>query len=185
MSAAREPVLTLEPLIDAVRDGVEATGWALSGLQKTTSHEYAGRWEGESSRSAYLFFHRPGVSEAVSVDVFVDETSRGIQGNLALVLEGPSLDRLGNTTEALGAVAAAAQRILPPAHRAPLSLRLRLAHTALEPSSATAEFRVKLRIPQDALHSGASAVSALASTAVRAFEGLLEHPEVRRRAALD
>ena len=46
MSAARESVLTLEPLIDAVRDGVEATGWALSGLQKTTSHEYAGRWEG-------------------------------------------------------------------------------------------------------------------------------------------
>lgn len=90
----------------------------------------------------------------MSVDVFVDETSRGIQGNLALVLEGPSLDRLGNTMEALGAVAPAAQRILPPTYRAPLSLRLRLAHTALEPSSATAEFRVKLRISQDALRGG-------------------------------
>ena len=43
MSAAREPVLTIEPLVNAVRDGVEATGRAFSGLQKTTSHEYAGR----------------------------------------------------------------------------------------------------------------------------------------------
>ena len=49
------PLLTLEPLLDAVRLGVEDAGWTLSGLQKTTSHEFDGRWAGESTRSAYLF----------------------------------------------------------------------------------------------------------------------------------
>src|SRR4051812_43482453 len=63
VSTGASPILTLEPLIEAVRQGLEAAGWALSGLQKTTSHEYAGRWDGESSRSAYLFFHRPGGSD--------------------------------------------------------------------------------------------------------------------------
>ncbi len=43
MSAAkRGSLLTLEPLIDAVREGVEAEGWELSGLQKTTSHQFEG-----------------------------------------------------------------------------------------------------------------------------------------------
>ena len=113
MSGEEGPVLTLEPLIDAVRDAVEAAGWTLSGLQKTTSHEYAGRWTGESSRSAYLFFHRPSGGDEVSVESFLDETSRRLEGNLSLVLEGPALARLGDARAALEAVAAAAHRRVP------------------------------------------------------------------------
>lgn len=180
MSTAREPLLTLEPLIDAVTKGVEAAGWILSGFQKTTSHEYGGRWEGESSRSAYLFFHADAVDESVSVEAFLDETSRGIQGNLALVVEGPRLADLGDPRTALVTAATAARERLPPAYRAPVSLRLRLAHAGQSAEAATVELRIKLRIPEAALGAGRDAVSALASTAVRAFERLLEHPEVRR-----
>ena len=61
----------------------------LSGLQKTTSHQFEGRWQGESSRSAYLFFHDDARPDYVSIDVFLDETTRGLKGNLALVLAGP------------------------------------------------------------------------------------------------
>ena len=60
MTASRDHTSldTLEPLIDAVRDGVEGKGWSLSGLQKTSSTEFEGRWAGQTTRSAYLFFHR-------------------------------------------------------------------------------------------------------------------------------
>ena len=57
MSPNREnSILTLEPLIDVVRAAVEGGGWSISGLQKTTSHQFEGRWEGEATRSAFLFF---------------------------------------------------------------------------------------------------------------------------------
>ena len=68
----REPILTLEPLLEAVREGLETSGWELSGLQKTTSHQFEGRWEGDSTRSAYLFFHPPHGPDFVSVDVYLD-----------------------------------------------------------------------------------------------------------------
>jgi hypothetical protein len=173
-------MLTLEPLIEAVRDGVEAVGWVVSGIQKTTSHEYGGRWEGESSRSAYLFFHCSAFPEAVGVEAFLDETSRGIQGNLSLVVDGPQLAELGDPREALASVAAAARDRLAPAHRAPVSLRLRLRDAARDPASASVELRVKLAIPDAAIRSGQVAVSELASDGLRAFERLLEHPEIRR-----
>ena len=67
--------LTLEPLIDALREAIEAAGWSLSGLQKTTSHQFEGRWEGESTRSAYLFFHRADGPDFASVDGYLDATA--------------------------------------------------------------------------------------------------------------
>ncbi|MEE8147462.1 MAG: hypothetical protein V3T24_07665, partial [Longimicrobiales bacterium] len=91
MSESSTPVMTLEPLLEAVQDGIERAGWALSGLQKTTSLQFEGRWEGESTRSAYLFFHREGLPDWVSLDVFLDETSKGLKGNFALVIDGPEL----------------------------------------------------------------------------------------------
>src|SRR5262245_13467535 len=97
-----DEILTLEPLVDAVREGVEAAGgWELSGLQKTTSLEFEGRWEGESTRSAYLFFHASGRADAASIDVYLDETSRGLTGNLALVVDVVRLGSLGEPQRAL------------------------------------------------------------------------------------
>lgn len=178
-------ILTLEPFIEAVKDGVGATEWELSGLQKTTSHQFEGRWEGESTRSAYLFFHRPGRWEGASVDVYLDETPRGLHGNLALVADGRTLEELGDPAAALGALGEAAAERLPAGYRTPVTVRLRLPDGTADPADAELEIRFKLRIPSTAIEAGGSAVSALASAAVRAFESLATHPHVRRYVDLD
>ena len=105
-----EDLHTLEPFLEAIREGVEGRGWELSGLQKTTSYRFEGRWEGDSTRSAYLFFHRAGVPEDVSVDVYLDETSRGLKGNLALVMDVPDLGDVGPVQEALAVLCDTAAR---------------------------------------------------------------------------
>jgi hypothetical protein len=178
MTADQGPILTLEPFIEAIRQGVEASGWALSGLQKTTSHEFAGRWEGESSRSAYLFFHRTEGEDEIGIEAFLDETTRGVQGNLSLVVEGPPLGRLGDVPAALGAASEAARRRVPRAHHAAVSLKLRVEDGAGGVGGASTELRVKVRVPQSALHDGVAAVGALAARVVRAYEALLDDPGV-------
>ena len=105
MTDTARPLLTLEPLIEAVQDGITRTGWVLSGLQKTTSHQFEGRWQGEDSRSAYLFFHQDEGPDLVSIDVFLDETSKGLKGNLALVVSGPELELLEPMPDLLAALA--------------------------------------------------------------------------------
>ncbi len=171
-------LLTLEPLLEAVRTGVEDAGWVLSGLQKTTSHEFEGKWAGESTRSAYLFFHRSDLPESVAMEAFLDETSNGLRGNLALVLDGPSLGSLGAVPEVLERVARASGETLPEGYRTPVSLRVSVPGPDASASRADVQFRIKLTIPGRAICAGASAVSALSSSAVSAFEALLERPEV-------
>jgi hypothetical protein len=180
VSAHRGPVLTLEPFVEGVRVGVEGAGWVLSGLQKTTSHEFAGRWEGESTRSAYLFFHRPRGGEGVSIEGFLDETARGIRGNLSLVLEGPALDELGDARSALAAAGAAARRRLARTQRASVSLKLRLDDAGASVAGASSEFRIKVQVPPNALQEGVAAVAELATRLVRGFETLLEDPDLAR-----
>jgi hypothetical protein len=172
-------LLTLEPLIDAVREGVEGHGWAMSGLQKTTSHQFEGRWEGESTRSAYLFFHRPDRWDAVGIDVYLDETSRGLQGTLSLVVEGPRLGGLGDPSEALAVLGAAAVERLPRGYRTPISLRVRLPQPEADPATSEVEVRFKVRIPAAAVERGAADVASVASVAVRSFESLLRHPGIQ------
>lgn len=179
MSESSSPLLTLEPLLEAVQDGIERAGWTLSGLQKTTSLQFEGRWEGESTRSAYLFFHRDGLPDCVSLDVFLDETSKGLKGNFALVIDGPDLGELGSMEELLEALAAVSKKALPAGYGTPVSVRLRLPEVSTEPAEADSEFRLKLRIPKRAYEAGAGAVSALASASVTAFEAALQHPELR------
>ncbi len=167
------PILTLEPFIEAVRDGVEARGWLLSGLQKTTSHEFEGRWAGEDTRSAYLFFHRGDLPETVSVDVFLDETSRGLRGNLALAVGGPVLGSFSEVQSVLGRLGRSARAVLPEGYRAPVTFRAHLADGHHEPAGAEVEVRFKLQVPSAALEAGASAVSALSGATVDAFDALL------------
>ena len=179
MSGSAGPILTLEPLIEAVRDGVESAGWELSGLQKTTSHQFEGRWEGDSTRSAYLFFHHPEVDLPVSVDVYLDETSRGLTGNLALVVDLRPLGEMGSVEDQLDRLGTLAQEGLPEGYRTPLTLRFRLRDGGQPAREADAEIRFKIRIPRTALEAGPSAVSALASASVKSFEALLGRPELR------
>jgi hypothetical protein len=174
------PILdTLEPLVEAVRDGVEASGWTLSGLQKTTSYEFEGRWAGDTTRSAYLFFHREAY-DGVSVDVYLDETSRGLRGNLALVLDLRSSRELPAASDLLGGLARATRAELPEGYRTPVALRLRLPDSDWSVDDTEVEARLKLTLPQAALDAGSSAVSALCSATVESFEGVLADPVVGR-----
>lgn len=172
------PILTLEPLVEAVRDGLTASGWHLSGLQKTTSREFEGRWAGESTRSAYLFFHRPDLPDSVSVESFLDETSRGLKGNLSLVVDGPRLQEVGALRQVLQRLAAATSETLPSGYRTPISARVALDDPTTSPGEGEVQVRIRLLLPGAAMDAGESAVSALVSGAVSAFERLLERPEV-------
>lgn len=166
-------LLTLEPLIDAVRAGVEDAGWTLSGMQKTTSHEFEGRWAGESTRSAYLFFHQPRGRDPVSVDVFLDETSQGLGGNLTLAVRGPSLGALGDFTATLKELAWAANRELTRGHSTPVTLRATVPHRNAGPEDARTECRFRLVIPGVAIDAGARVVRTLSAATVKSFEALL------------
>lgn len=179
MTDNAQPLLTLEPLIEAVQDGVTRSGWVLSGLQKTTSHQFEGRWQGESSRSAYLFFHDNEHPDFVSIDVFLDETTKGLKGNLALVVAGPELGLLGSMPDLLAALARVTADCLPEHSHTPFVVRLRMDRPEDDPRTADTEVRIKLTIPPEALSAGASAVSALASVTTTAFERALAHEGLR------
>ncbi|TFH66091.1 MAG: hypothetical protein E4G90_05340 [Gemmatimonadales bacterium] len=176
--SSSEALLTLEPLMEAVREGLEGDGWELSGHQKTTSYEFEGRWAGESSRSAYLFFHSDGVPDGVSLDVFLDETSRGLKGNLALVVDGPELSKVRDPEGALSHLAGVARKALPQGYRTPLTLRYRLPGLEGNPAESDTEFRFKLYIPAEALSAGHSAVTALAGSTAHAFREILNSREL-------
>jgi hypothetical protein len=174
MTAPREEaLLTLEPLIDAVRAGVETVGWKLSGLQKTTSHQFEGRWEGDSTRSAYLFFHPPHGPDFASVDVYLDETTQGLTGNLALVVDLAELRALGDTDDLLHGLGKMSSAALPSGHPTPVTLRLRLDDGLLDPGEAEVEVRFKLRLTRRTIGRGAGAIRDLAAETVKAFEGIL------------
>ncbi len=179
MTDTARPLLTLEPLIEAVQDGITRTGWVLSGLQKTTSHQFEGRWQGEDSRSAYLFFHQDEGPDFVSIDVFLDETSRGLKGNLALVVSGPELELLEPMPDLLTALAKVTADCLPGLYHTPFVVRLRMDGPKDDPRTAETEVRIKLTIPSKALEGGADAVSALASATTAAFERALGHEGLR------
>lgn len=174
-----ESLLTLEPFLDAVREGLEDEGWELSGLQKTTSYEFEGRWAGDSSRSAYLFFHRPGIGDWVSIDAYLDETSKGLVGNLALVVDGPELNGIRDPKEALSHLGELAQGALPEGYRAPITLRYRLPDPGGDPLDADTEMRFKLYFPRKAMETGAGAVTALAQASARAFLEILQAPGLK------
>jgi hypothetical protein len=177
-SSAEDAILTLEPLIDAVREGVERNGWEMSGLQKTTSHQFEGRWEGESTRSAYLFFHVPTGSDFVSIDVYLDETTRGLTGNIALVVDLVPLGDLGDSGTALGALSRLSADTVSNARRRPITLRLRLDDAADAAKDAETEVRFKVRIPRETISAGPQAVRTLASEAVQAFEQIIISEEL-------
>ncbi len=172
-------ILTLEPLIEAVQEGVLAAGWQLSGLQKNTSHQFEGRWDGESTRSAYLFFHLDAGPQDVSIDVYLDETSRGLMGNMALVVDLLELQDLGRMQTSLGLLGELSEASLPEGHRTPVSLRLRLREAGNDPGAAEAQVRFKLQLPRATIDAGHVAIVELAQSTVQAFERLLEAEALR------
>lgn len=180
-----QPLLTLEPLTDAVRKGVEGTGWALSGLQKTTSHQFEGRWEGESTRSAYLFFHRPDGPEEVSIDVYLDEAGRGVSGNLALVVDLRPLGALKSVPMTLQSLSEAALQQLPDRVRRPVTLRFRLADASHGIDEAETEVRIKVRLPKSVLGRGHEATKDFVRAVTADFGSLLDSEVIRSLALED
>ena len=179
------PILTLEPLIDAVRDGAAAAGWDFSGIQKTTSTEFDGRWSGESTRSAYVFFHRADFP-ASSIDVFLDETSsKGLRGNLALVSDVRPLWEIESVPDAVARLAELGRAHLPEGYRTPVTLRLRLADPTEDPGESELEARQKLILPSSAVRAGHDAVAGVTETTLRAFTALLQDPRAGQVLDLD
>jgi hypothetical protein len=158
---------------------VESTGWTLSGLQKTTSLEFEGRWEGESTRSAYLFFHRSDLDE-VSIDAYLDETGRGLTGNLALVVDLAPLARVGDPNGALRDLGSLSAAEMPAGYSTPLTLRLRLPDGATEPAEAEVEVRFKLTLPGRVISAGGDEIRGLVGNTVTAFERILASAELSR-----
>jgi hypothetical protein len=179
------PVLTLEPLIDAVRVGVEAAGWQMSGLQKTTSYQFEGRWKDEQTRSAFLLFHHPSRWDGAGIDAYLDESLHAVDASLSLVVDAPPLQELGPVAEALGRLASAVASSLPTEYDTPVTLRVRLARPSAEPALAHADIRFKLRIPPTVLEAGAQAVTELVTVAVGSFEALLADPRIAGLVSLD
>jgi len=147
-------------------------------MQKTTSYEFEGRWAGDSSRSAYLFFHHPEVEDWASIDAFLDETSKGLKGNLALVVDGPQLSGIPDPEKALRQLGALAQAALPEGYVTPLTLRYRLPGPGKDPLLADTEIRFKLHFPGKAMAAGTLAVGALAQLSALAFRQILHAPEL-------
>ena len=108
----------------------------------------------------------------MSIDVYLDETSRGLAGNLALVVDSGLLSGLGDVPSALRRLGDISAEALPEGYRTPLTLRLRL-DRGQEVGKASSEIRFKLRIPRAAFKAGAGSVAALAGTTVSAFQELL------------
>lgn len=178
MTLQSAPLTTLEPLMDAVQQGITDGGWTLSGMQKTTSRRFEGRWEDQDSRTAYLFFHCDHVPEWVSVEAFLDETSDGLRVNLALVIDGPRLRALEHTAQLLDRLADVVHDTLPRGYRTPVAVRYRMRNPDGESGDADSEIRLKLHFPAVAMDSGASAVTTLARVVVDAFGRALEHPSM-------
>jgi len=172
------PILTLEPLIEGVREGVVQSGWELSGLQKTSSREFEGRWAGQTSRSAYLFFHRLDLPDTVSVESFLDETSRGLEGNLSLVLDGPRLREVGSVHTVLERLSTAMVETLPQGFRTPLSTRVMLQDPTCPPGEGEVQVRLRFALPRAFLQAGVPAFAQRVSETIALFERLLERPEV-------
>jgi hypothetical protein len=174
------PLLTLEPLIEVLRSSLEAAEWQLSGVQKTTSHEYDGRWAGESTRSAYLFFHSATDEGDESIDVFVDETSQGLNGSLTLVMDGPRLKELGSVQNALDRLRAAAATAAPAGVVTSIALRAGLRNADEPGGNAETVVRFRIPIPLVATRGGARDVAAVARSAVTTFEVLRVDPNLAR-----
>ena len=171
-----DAILTLEPLIDAVSDGVLEAGWVLSGLQKTSSTEFEGEWAGHTTRSAYLFFHHDD-HESASIEGYLDETDRGLRATLSLVVDMRPVWEHPSVPAALERVGRLSDRHLPDGYRTPIVLRLSLAQAGEPATEAELESRIKLRVPRRAIEAGSDSVSAVATTAVHAFERLLSDPD--------
>ena len=174
MSTGGRQIETLEPLLQVVRAVLESNRWSLSGVQKTTSYEYEGPWEGQTLRSAYAFFHRVGTpEEGPSIEVFIDESDEGVDGALSLVVEGPAVERESDVRAVLVGAVETAGEALPSELPAPVSISY--GHPGRRPpEAARVKVRFKAKLPRPAVKGGERTVRATLATILEAFEHVLD-----------
>lgn len=175
---------TLEPLLDAIRSFLTGRGWPLSGVQKTTSYEYEGPWEGYTLRSAYAFFHGPsdsagpdgegeGAEGGPSIEAFVDETEDGVEASLSLVIRGPTPAEEPDVRRLLGRAIEIAAACVPDELPAPVTVSFSSpGRTA--PDRASTRIRFKARVPTAAVLAGDRTVKAALGAILDSFERVLE-----------
>lgn len=163
---------TLEPFLSVLRPLLEGGGWVLSGLQKTTSYEYEGAWEGATLRSAYAFFHKEGDEDGdgPSLEAYLDETEDGLEGALSLVMAAPGPDLEPQVTRVLGRALDTAAQAVPEGIPAPVSITYSGRPGATEPSSIQARVRFKARIPATAIAGGERTLRSVVRSILDAFE---------------
>ncbi|MEQ1857570.1 MAG: hypothetical protein ABL963_14015 [Longimicrobiales bacterium] len=116
----------------------------------------------------------------MSVDVYLDETSRGLTGNLALVVDLASLGEIGDPAEVLAELGRLSKRRMPAGSTAPVTLRLRLPDGAKEPATAEVEIRFKLNLASRIIAAGGGEIRRFAAESVAAFERILDAGELER-----
>jgi hypothetical protein len=121
----------------------------------------------------------------VSIDVYLDETSRGLTGNLALVVDLALLADVGDPDLALRELGGLAKVEMPHGYPTPLTLRLRLPDGATEPAEAEVEVRFKLTVPTRVIAGGGEEIRELVVDAVAGFERILGAGELARYRAHD
>ncbi|MDH3223662.1 MAG: hypothetical protein OEO23_08090 [Gemmatimonadota bacterium] len=172
---------TLEPFLSVLRRNIEAGGWVLSGLQKTTSYEYDGAWEGGTLRSAYGFFHLAGDGngEGPSLEAFVDEAETSLDGTLSLVMKAPGPERVPGVADLMEVALSLVERTVPEGIPAPVSVTYSSSPGRTGPESVDATVRFRARVPGSAVQGGERTIRAVTCTILEAFE------EVRRGWALE
>ncbi len=172
---------TLEPFLSVLRRDIEAGGWVLSGLQKTTSYEYDGAWEGGTLRSAYGFFHLVGDEngEGPSLEAFVDESHASLDGALSLVMKAPGPERVPGVADLLAVALSLVERAVPEGIPAPVSVTYSSSPGRTGPEAVDATVRFKARVPGSAVQGGERTIRAVTCTILKAFE------EVRKGWTLD
>ena len=166
---------TLEPLLSVLRPLLEEGGWVLSGLQKTTSYEYEGAWEGATLRSAYAFFHRQTDEggDGPSLEAYLDETEEGLEGALSLVMDAPGPDREPRVADVLRRALETAAGAIPEGIPAPVSITYSGRPGSTGASSIGARVRFKARIPAAAMRGGERTLGAVTRTLLEAFDDIL------------
>ena len=110
----------------------------------------------------------------------LDETTRGLAGNVALVVDLQPLARLGDPAHVLGELGGVAEDELPGGYVTPLTLRLRLPDGAKDPGAAEGEVRFKLVLPERSIEAGPAEVRRLTRETVASFERILASEALAR-----
>lgn len=132
---------------------------------------------GDSERLS--LFHLGEGLDPISIDGYLEETGRGLTGNIALVIDLLPLGGVGPAGEALRRFGALSAHEIDDRFKRPITLRFRVADAAQDPDLAETEVRFKVRIPSPVIREGKHAVSVFVEVVTASFARMLESDALR------